>query len=710
MALPQTVGQGTIYRMGLGFRQRANFYISGDGKANTSFTTPLLQSVAATALTITGNAASTWSTTAGDITLQAGSGTISLGSTTNLSNSGALTVTSGTTLALRSTTTNAISLDSGTTGAVNVGTGANSKTVTIGNGTGTTSVVINSGTGAINVGTNAVAHTITVGNTTGATSVVVNCGTGACSFGASATAHTTTLGSSTTTSATNINGGSGGINLGTTTNVAGTLNANATGKTAIQITDSGAQNSGITIGGDTNLYRSAADTLMTDDALIVAGATTLQSTVAITGNTTIGGTLGVTGATTLTGALTLNNTGYINTNSTTAFKVENSSGNTNTLVVDTTNGRAGINTASPATTFEVNKTNTGDLGGTIRISNNGAGGVGAQSALEFTSYSVGANDASGRILFTDTGSFSGSLAFQTRNTGAATNTLANRLVISSAGAVTISALNTAGVVHTNGAGLLSTSAIVNADLQAGTFSNITGTGALTIWLNWFGFGAISTGNNITTSANISTTGTGTVASAGTLNANATGKTAITIADSGAQNSGITIGGDTNLYRSAADTLQTDDTFTARNLTVTTVGTQVGLALDSFGSTSNWAATVKLSGDANRRFVLQAGGTILWGDGTNAQDTNLYRSAANILKTDDTFDALAYRVGGTAGASTTCSGGQYLQNQVTSGGIVTGGTCTSISAGGDAYLANNQTFTGQNTYSATSNAKSSAVHH
>ena len=84
------------------------------------------------------------------------------------------------------------------------------------------------------------------------------------------------------------------------------------------------------------------------------------------------------------------------------------------------------------------------------------------------------------------------------------------------------------------------------------------------------------------------------------------------------------------------------------------------------------------------------------------DTNLYRSAADILKTDDTFDALAYRVGGTAGASTTCSGGQFLQNQVVSGGITTGGTCAAAGGGGDAYLANNQTFTGRNIFTGSGN--------
>ena len=125
-----------------GSTQTADFKISGTGNIGTSLTTPLLQAASATALTITGNAASTWSTSAGNIVLQAGSGTISFGSTTSLTASGALSITSA-------AGANAITLDSGSTGAVNVGTGTSAKTITLGNATGATGVVINSGTGNI---------------------------------------------------------------------------------------------------------------------------------------------------------------------------------------------------------------------------------------------------------------------------------------------------------------------------------------------------------------------------------------------------------------------------------------------------------------------------------------------------------------------------------------------------------------------------------
>lgn len=50
---------------------------------------------------------------------------------------------------INSTTTNALTLDSTTTGAINLGTNANAKTITIGNATGTTSVVVNSGTNGV---------------------------------------------------------------------------------------------------------------------------------------------------------------------------------------------------------------------------------------------------------------------------------------------------------------------------------------------------------------------------------------------------------------------------------------------------------------------------------------------------------------------------------------------------------------------------------
>jgi hypothetical protein len=48
---------------------------------------------------------------------------------------------------------------------------------------------------------------------------------------------------------------------------------------------------------------------------------------------------------------------------------------------------------------------------------------------------------------------------------------------------------------------------------------------------------------------------------------------------------------------------------------------------------------EISGDANGRFFIQAGGGLGWSDGTLAGDTNLYRASANVLSTDDKFRSL-----------------------------------------------------------------------
>lgn len=134
---------------------------------------------------------------------------------------------------ISSTGANAMALDSGTTGSVNIGTGASAKTITLGNTTLTTALNINTGTGgstftttngifnlntgtgAINLGTDAVAKTITIGNGTGATAVVLNAGSGGIDIGANAVART--------------------INIGTGAAVIETINLGGTGANIISV-------------------------------------------------------------------------------------------------------------------------------------------------------------------------------------------------------------------------------------------------------------------------------------------------------------------------------------------------------------------------------------------------------------------------------------------------------------------------------------------
>jgi len=57
---------------------------------------------------------------------------------------------------------------------------------------------------------------------------------------------------------------------------------------------------------------------------------------------------------------------------------------------------------------------------------------------------------------------------------------------------------------------------------------------------------------------------------------------------------------------------------------------------SMTTTTDRAYQTNVNGDANRRMVVYADGKHEWGDGTGGRDVNLYRSAAAIIKTDQSM--------------------------------------------------------------------------
>ncbi len=59
---------------------------------------------------------------------------------------------------------------------------------------------------------------------------------------------------------------------------------------------------------------------------------------------------------------------------------------------------------------------------------------------------------------------------------------------------------------------------------------------------------------------------------------------------------------------------------------------------SFSTVSDEAISARISTDSQARIRIDAGGRITWSSGTEAGDTNLYRSAANTLTTDDVLKA------------------------------------------------------------------------
>ncbi|MDX2681114.1 hypothetical protein [Streptomyces soliscabiei] len=105
---------------------------------------------------------------------------------------------------------------------------------------------------------------------------------------------------------------------------------------------------------------------------------------------------------------------------------------------------------------------------------------------------------------------------------------------------------------------------------------------------------------------------------------------------------------------------TDDTFLPL-----TGGTRTGTVTSSLSSDTSVAeASIVDTGDIFDRYRRDASGRQDWGSGSAARDTNLYRDAANSLKTDDAFTvALALKhlgttlgfYGATAAAKPTVTG-------------------------------------------------------
>lgn len=124
--------------------------------------TATIQAAVGQALNITGNAASTINTSAGDLTLQGGSGTVSIGTSTILTASGAVTLNAG-------GVAQNLTLNGSTTGLVLIG-GTSTGDILIGGGTASTGCTITNSTGALSCSN---ALTISAGgaNITGASTI-----------------------------------------------------------------------------------------------------------------------------------------------------------------------------------------------------------------------------------------------------------------------------------------------------------------------------------------------------------------------------------------------------------------------------------------------------------------------------------------------------------------------------------------------------------
>ena len=175
----------------------------------------------------------------------------------NTLTSSALTFGAASATSIQSAAGQSLTVDSGTTGTLGIGSGANAKAVTLGNTTGATSVSVKSGTGGISIGDDGIPKTITIGNFTSAIADTLNIGMNpgasqTISLGSAASGSVLTVEGGTTATAIQIGNGATvhGIQIGTGA-AAQTLSlgSNTVGsKTSLNAASSTTATSGVVIG------------------------------------------------------------------------------------------------------------------------------------------------------------------------------------------------------------------------------------------------------------------------------------------------------------------------------------------------------------------------------------------------------------------------------------------------------------------------------
>ncbi|HVO86562.1 MAG TPA: hypothetical protein VMT23_02405, partial [Candidatus Binatia bacterium] len=292
------------------------------------------------ALTLTSNQAATWSTTNGNLTIQAAGGTVSLGSSTQLTANAGLTVSSA--------------------------SGSNTLTLQGGN----TTTIQTQGTGTINIATNNLATTTNIGTNTSSAQAVNIGGTGGGGNSNAGTVVTVQGGASQLQIA---NGGN--VFTGNVSQSTGTVSLHANGASdfttssgALTITSNQAATWSTTNGNITLQAAGGTVTLGTSTQLTASGNLSVASGSSNT-LTLSGGSTGI-----LINANGAGNTGTIvkpTTDSTAAFAVQ-SSGGANYIVADTSGGNLYLGNTGLGTTVQIG-TNTGAVTQNINIGINATG-------------------------------------------------------------------------------------------------------------------------------------------------------------------------------------------------------------------------------------------------------------------------------------------------------------------------------------------------
>lgn len=516
---------------------------------------------------------------------------------------------------------------------------------------------------------------------------------------------------------------------------------------------SGADNTdaanGITFGlsGDTNLYRSAASVLRTDDVLSVGtlGTTDTAAYLCYNSSSQLAACSGTgPGAAFVQGGNSFGAAAVLGTNDTNTLSFETDG--TTKLTIGT-NGHIGLGstvgvdscallslgTCSVAfnnqnTITDFTSTNNVGINNNLLLNPGGAVGTTTTGALNIveTASANGQNFSAVRaarntVTHRGTGSISVADGAYNDVTNSSSGTISNAAglqsvvnnssngTITNATGVGINVLNTgSGTIGTvkgisitagnAGTNTVTTNYGIDIAHGAGNTGAVTTNYGINIQAA-YSVGAITTNYGINVAAQ--TAGTSdygiAVGAADTqtlwLSSNADNTTAA---------AGIAFGlsRDTNLYRSAANRLATDDRLDILGAQLTLAGGTTVLRQTASNATTNDFITSNVSGDANYRFRIYTNGQLNWGDGTSVADTNLYRSAADTLKTDDklsvgtlgTTDNAAYLCLNTsnilAACSGTAAGAAFIQGGNSFGAAATLGTndsnSLSFETGGTTY--------------------------
>jgi len=116
----------------------------------------------------------------------------------------------------------------------------------------------------------------------------------------------------------------------------------------------------------------------------------------------------------------------------------------------------------------------------------------------------------------------------------------------------------------------------------------------------------------------------------------------------------------------------------------------------FSTAADTAIEIGPASSATPNFVIEAGGKLKWSSGSANADTTLYRSGANVLKTDDSFDVASghtYKIDGDDVLTVTTLGDTVVNSYLTSVGTLTSLDAATPSFTGPLTSSGTSTFSG-----------------